>query len=155
MNGYNEYIKSHPEANVNQAMQGFIDYIQSNEAMSFIQEEIKKYAQDGISNEEMSQIMRDLFEKYQEQLGNTDLNMAKINEYILQYLQSDEAKNILTNEMTTIIQTTDLQSQITAIMSQYMNSYMQTISSSLQKEMQRNCEAYEKSDATRKRKTEK
>ena len=39
--------------------------------------------------------------------------------------------------MTTIIQTTDLQSQITAIMSQYMNSYMQTISSSLQKEMQR------------------
>ena len=41
----------------------FIDYIQSNEAMSFIQEEIKKYAQDGISNEEMSQIMRDLFEK--------------------------------------------------------------------------------------------
>ena len=122
MNSYNEYIKSHPEANVNQAMQGFIDYIQSNEAMSFIQEEIKKYAQDGISNEEMSQIMRDLFEKYQEQLGNTDLNMAKINEYILQYLQSDEAKNILTNEMTTIIQTTDLQSQITAIMSQYMNS---------------------------------
>ena len=137
MNSYNEYIKSHPEANVNQAMQGFIDYIQSNEAMSFIQEEIKKYAQDGISNEEMSQIMRDLFEKYQEQLGNTDLNMAKINEYILQYLQSDEARNILTNEMTTIIQTTDLQSQITAIMSQYMNSYMQTISSSLQKEMQR------------------
>ena len=137
MNGYNEYIKSHPEANVNQAMQGFIDYIQSNEAMSFIQEEIKKYAQDGISNEEMLQIMRDLFEKYQEQLGNTDLNMAKINEYILQYLQSDEAKNILTNEITTIIQTTDLQSQITAIMSQYMNSYMQTMSSSLQKEMQR------------------
>ncbi len=137
MNGYNEYIKSHPEANINQAMQGFIDYIQSNEAMSFIQEEIKKYAQDGISNEEMTQIMRDLFEKYQEQLGNTDLNMVKINEYILQYLQSDEAKNILTNEMTTIIQTTDLQSQITAIMSQYMNSYMQTMSLSLQKEMQR------------------
>lgn len=137
MNGYNEYIKSHPEANVNQAMQGFIDYIQSNEAMSFIQEEIKKYAQDGISNEEMSQIMRDLFEKYQEQLGDTELNMIKINEYILQYLQSDEAKNILTNEMTTIIQTTDLQSQITAIMSQYMNSYMQIMSSSLQKEMQR------------------
>ncbi len=77
MNGYNEYIKSHPEANVNQAMQGFIDYIQSNEAMSFIQEEIKKYAQDGISNEEMSQIMRDLFEKYQEQLGDTELNMIK------------------------------------------------------------------------------
>ena len=71
-------IKSHPEANVNQAMQGFIDYIQSNEAMSFIQEEIKKYAQDGISNEEMSQIMRDLFEKYQEQLGDTELNMIKI-----------------------------------------------------------------------------
>ena len=39
--------------------------------------------------------------------------------------------------MTTIIQTTDLQSQITAIMSQYMNSYMQIMSSSLQKEMQR------------------
>lgn len=68
MNGYNEYIKSHPEANVNQAMQGFIDYIQSNEAMSFIQEEIKKYAQDGISNEEMSQIMRDLFENIKNNL---------------------------------------------------------------------------------------
>ena len=137
MNGYNEYIKSHPEANINQAMQGFIDYVQSDEAMNFIQEEIKKYASDGISNEEMSQIMSDLFKKYQEQLGDTDLNMTKINEYILQYLQSDEAKNILTNEMTTIIQTTDLQSQITSIMSQYMNSYMQTMSSSLQKEMQR------------------
>ena len=137
MNGYNEYIKSHPEANINQAVQGFIDYVQSDEAISFIQEEIKKYASGGISNEEMSQIMSDLFKKYQEQLGDTDLNMTKINKYILQYLQSDEAKNILTNEMTTIIQTTDLQSQITSIMSQYMNSYMQTMSSSLQKEMQR------------------
>lgn len=50
----------------------------------------------------------------------------------MSYLNSQEAKNILTQEMTSIIQSTNIETQISQIMSQYMQSSMQNLSSSLQ-----------------------
>lgn len=48
----------------------------------------------------------------------------------MSYLNSQEAKNILTQEMTSIIQSTNIETQISQIMSQYMQSSMQNLSSS-------------------------
>ena len=59
------------------------------------------------------------------QLGANDLDITKINEYLMSYLNSQEAKNILTQEMTSIIQSTNIETQISQIMSQYMQSSMQ------------------------------
>ena len=55
----------------------------------------------------------------------------------MSYLNSQEAKNILTQEMTSIIQSTNIETKISKIMYQYMQSSMQNLSSSLQRGIQK------------------
>lgn len=137
LNGYLEYEKNHPEANINQATQEFINYLQTDQAKKVIEEQIKKYIEDGINQDEMQAIVKAIVEDYKKQLGDHDLDITKIDEYIMSYLNSQEAKNILTTEMTSIIQSTNIESQISQIMSQYMQSSMQGLSSTIQKGLQK------------------
>lgn len=136
LNGYLEYEKNHPEANINQATQEFINYLQTDQAKKVIEEQIKKYIEDGIDQDEMQKIINAVLDDYKKQLGENDLDITKINEYLMSYLNSQEAKNILTQEMTSIIQSTNIEAQISQIMSQYMQSSMQGLSSTIQKGLQ-------------------
>ena len=120
LNGYLEYEKNHPEVNINQATQEFINYLQTDHARQVIEEQVKKYIEDGIDQNEMQQIINAVLDDYKKQLGANDLDITKINEYLMSYLNSQEAKNILTQEMTSIIQSTNIETQISQIMSQYM-----------------------------------
>ena len=81
-----------------------------------------------------NKIINAVLDDYKKQLGANDLDITKINEYLMSYLNSQEAKNILTQEMTSIIQSTNIETQISQIMSQYMQSSMQNLSSYLIKE---------------------
>lgn len=137
LNGYLEYEKNHPEVNINQATQEFINYLQTDHARQVIEEQVKKYIEDGIDQNEMQQIINAVLDDYKKQLGANDLDITKINEYLMSYLNSQEAKNILTQEMTSIIQSTNIETQISQIMSQYMQSSMQNLSSSLQRDIQK------------------
>lgn len=137
LNGYLEYEKNHPEVNINQATQEFINYLQTDHARQVIEEQVKKYIEDGIDQNEMQQIINAVLDDYKKQLGANDLDITKINEYLMSYLNSQEAKNILTQEMTSIIQSTNIETQISQIMSQYMQSSMQNLSSSLQRGIQK------------------
>ena len=47
LNGYLEYEKNHPEVNINQATQEFINYLQTDHARQVIEEQVKKYIEDG------------------------------------------------------------------------------------------------------------
>ena len=104
LNGYLEYEKNHPEVNINQATQEFINYLQTDHARQVIEEQVKKYIEDGIDQNEMQQIINAVLDDYKKQLSANDLDITKINEYLMSYLNSQEAKNILTQEMTSIIQ---------------------------------------------------
>ena len=137
LNGYLEYEKNHPEVNINQATQEFINYLQTDHARQVIEEQVKKFIEDGIDQNEMQQIINTVLDDYKKQLGANDLDITKINEYLMSYLNSQEAKNILTQEMTSIIQSTNIETQISQIMSQYMQSSMQNLSSSLQRGIQK------------------
>ena len=137
LNGYLEYEKNHPEVNINQATQEFINYLQTDHARQVIEEQVKKYIEDGIDQNEMQQIINAVLDDYKKQLGANDLDITKINEYLMSYLNSQEAKNILTQEMTSIIQSTNIETQISQIMSQYMQSSMQNLSYSLQRGIQK------------------
>ena len=53
LNGYLEYEKNHPEVNINQATQEFINYLQTDHARQVIEEQVKKYIEDGIDQNEM------------------------------------------------------------------------------------------------------
>ena len=122
LNGYLEYEKNHPEVNINQATQEFINYLQTDHARQVIEEQVKKFIEDGIDQNEMQQIINAVLDDYKKQLSANDLDITKINEYLMSYLNSQEAKNILTQEMTSIIQSTNIETQISQIMSQYMQS---------------------------------
>ena len=98
LNGYLEYEKNHPEVNINQATQEFINYLQTDHARQVIEEQVKKYIEDGIDQNEMQQIINAVLDDYKKQLGANDLDITKINEYLMSYLNSQEAKNILTQE---------------------------------------------------------
>ena len=131
LNGYLEYEKNHPEVNINQATQEFINYLQTDHARQVIEEQVKKFIEDGIDQNEMQQIINAVLDDYKKQLGANDLDITKINEYLMSYLNSQEAKNILTQEMTSIIQSTNIETQISQIMSQYMQSSMSLEPSSI------------------------
>lgn len=53
LNGYLEYEKNHPEVNINQATQEFINYLQTDHARQVIEEQVKKFIEDGIDQNEM------------------------------------------------------------------------------------------------------
>ncbi|WP_418748901.1 ABC transporter ATP-binding protein, partial [Faecalibacillus intestinalis] len=91
LNGYLEYEKNHPEVNINQATQEFINYLQTDHARQVIEEQVKKYIEDGIDQNEMQQIINAVLDDYKKQLGANDLDITKINEYLMSYLNSQEA----------------------------------------------------------------
>ena len=82
LNGYLEYEKNHPEVNINQATQEFINYLQTDHARQVIEEQVKKYIEDGIDQNEMQQIINAVLDDYKKQLGANDLDITKINEYL-------------------------------------------------------------------------
>ena len=64
LNGYLEYEKNHPEVNINQATQEFINYLQTDHARQVIEEQVKKYIEDGIDQNEMQQIINAVLDDY-------------------------------------------------------------------------------------------
>ena len=76
LNGYLEYEKNHPEVNINQATQEFINYLQTDHARQVIEEQVKKFIEDGIDQNEMQQIINAVLDDYKKQLGANDLGIA-------------------------------------------------------------------------------
>ena len=72
LNGYLEYEKNHPEVNINQATQEFINYLQTDHARQVIEEQVKKYIEDGIDQNEMQQIINAVLDDYKKQLSAND-----------------------------------------------------------------------------------
>ena len=68
-----------------------------------------------------------------------------LKKYLMEYLESDEAKAIITNNLSQIMQSQDLDTQVSNIMEEYMQSVMSSMSSSLQKEMQSSIQNLSKS----------
>ena len=73
------------------------------------------------------------FEEYAKENGLVDT--SKLEEYLMEYLQSEEAKTIISNNLTKIIQSQNLEKQISNIMNDYMKTATSSISKSLEKEI--------------------
>lgn len=56
--------------NINQATQEFINYLQTDHARQVIEEQVKKYIEDGIDQNEMQQIINAVLDDYKKQLGS-------------------------------------------------------------------------------------
>ncbi len=84
----------------------------------------------------MQKILTKLLKGYEEYVKKNNLiGIADIEKYVMDYLQSDEAKKIISDNLLKIIKSQDLDKQISNIMEKYMKSAMKSMSKTMEKEI--------------------
>ena len=104
LEGYQEYAKTHPEADYSNLQEDFREYLRSESARKILSDNLKEILKSNgevtVSAEQIQELIRNLMKGYQEFLvknGYTD--PAKFDEYLTEYLQTEEAKKIITDWM--------------------------------------------------------
>lgn len=138
--GFETYMKKHPEASINGISKGMMQYMQSKEATELIKKEveaaIKENGKITITEKQMQNIMMKVIKGYEEYAKTNNLpEIADLDKIFMDYLKSDEAKQIISKHLTKMIQSQNLDKQISKIMQNYMQSVMTSMSKSLEKEM--------------------
>ncbi len=128
MQGYNDYLdKYHPDANFNNISEKLLEYINSKEAQELIKQEIEKAIKENgkieITQDQMKEIMTKVLDGFKEYAKENNIpDTTKLEEYLSEYLQSEEVKTIVSNRLTKIMQSQNLEKQISNIMNDYMKS---------------------------------
>ena len=141
MQGYNIYLnKYHPDANLNQISEKLLEYINSKETQELIRQEIenaiKENGKIAITEEQMQKIMTKVLKGFEDYAKKNNIpDTTKLEEYLTEYLQSEEVKTIISNRLTKIMQSQNLEGQISNIMNNYMKSAMTQVSKSFEKEI--------------------
>ena len=141
LNGYEDYISKNPEADVAQVAKQLSEYLQSKEASEIlnkaIEDIIKENGEITITQEQMQQVLVSVLEGYEKYVDDNELiTVDELEKYLMEYINSEEAKDIVSINLSEIVKTQKLDEQISAIMQDYMTSVMGSISSNMQKEMQ-------------------
>ena len=141
LKGYETYIQDHPEANLGEVGKQLTEYLQSKEVSELlnkkIQEIIKENGSLTITQEQLQSIMTELLSGYEKYVEDNELvSVEDLKKYLIEYLDSDEAKNIIANNISEIIKSQNIDTQISSIMEKYMQTAISSLSKSLQKEVQ-------------------
>ncbi len=141
LNGYEEYLEENLGTDFSKISQQLSDYLQSKEASELINKKIQEIIEENgsltFTQEQLQSILTEVLNGYQQYVEDNKLiSITDLNKYLMEYLESDEAKTIITNNISQIIQSQDLDEQISKIMEEYMQNVMGTISKSMQKQME-------------------
>lgn len=139
--GYEEYIENKPEGNINEISKQLAEYLQSKEVNELINRKIKEFIKENgsltITQKQLEEIMKEILAGYEKYVNDNELvSIEDLNKYIVEYMNSDKAKDIITKNISKIMTSQNIEKQVTAIMGQYMQNVMGTISKSLQKQME-------------------
>ena len=100
MEGYQRYVASHPEADYSGIQADFCNYLHTSEAQEIIKNKIAEIIQstDGVAVtvEQLQNMLTEIMSGYQQYVndnGLTDPN--QFDEYLIAYMQTQEAQNIL------------------------------------------------------------
>lgn len=150
LDGYNDYVQNNPDANISKISEQLTEYLQSKEVSDMLNKKIEEIIKENgsltITEEQMQEIMQEILSGYNKYVEDNELiTVDDLSKHLIEYLKSDEAKDIITKNMTKIIKSQNLESQISDIMEKYMKSVMSTMSKSLQKEMQASIDTLSKS----------
>lgn len=148
--GYEEYIKNNPEANISQIGKQLTEYLKSKEANELINKKILEFIKENgslnITQKQLEELMTEILNGYQKYVNDNKLvSIEDLNKYLLEYINSEEAKKVITNSISKIITSQNLEKQITATMEEYMQNIIGTVSKSLQKQMTSNIQKLSKS----------
>ena len=139
--GYEEYIQSKPNANINEISKQLTEYLQSKEVNELINKKIQEFIKENgsltITQKQLEELMKEILAGYEKYVNDNDLvSVEDLNKYIVEYMNSNKAKDIITKNISKIMTSQNLEKQITTIMGQYMQKVMGTISKSLQTQME-------------------
>ena len=150
LNGYEEYVQNKPGANISQIGKQLSEYLQSKEVNELLNKKIQEIIQENgsltITQEQLQEIMKEILAGYEKYVDDNELvRVEDLNKYLMEYLDSEEAKNIITNNISQIITSQNLDKQISTIMEKYMQNVVGTISKSIQKQMESSIRTLSKS----------
>ena len=140
LKGYEEYIKDNPEANINKISMQLLEYLQSKEASELLNKEIEAAIKENgsltITQEQMQKILLNVLKGYEEYADENEfIDITEFDKYLTEYLNSEEAKEIISSNLSEIIKSQNLDTQISKIMEDYMKTVMSSMSKSLEQEM--------------------
>lgn len=140
LTGYKIYVEKHPEADLNQISKNLTQYLQSKEASELLKKEIEEIIKENgnltITQEQMQKIITNVLKGYNEYAEKNNLpNIEQFEKYITDYLQSEEAKQVISTSLLKIVKSQDLDKQISSIMGTYMKNVMTTMGKNLQREI--------------------
>lgn len=140
MEGYGEYVKKHPESDMNQFSKQLAAYLQSKEAQELLKQEIEQIIKENgkltITDEQMKRIVANVFKGYEAYVKENNLQeIGQIEKALVEYLQSKEAQKIISENLSKLIQSQNLDKQISSIMEEYMKTVMTSMTKNLEREM--------------------
>lgn len=140
LKGYQEYLKKHPESDLNQVSKQLTEYLQSEKASNIlkkgIEDAIKENGSITITENQMKKIIQNVLKGYEEYADeNNFVDISEFEKHIGDYLESEEAKTVISNSLTKIIKSKNLDKQIENIMKEYMKSVVSQMSKSMEKEI--------------------
>ena len=150
LDGYSDYVQKNPDANISKISEQLTEYLQSKEVSDSLTQKIEEIIKENgdltITEAQMQEIMQEILSGYNKYVEDNDLiTVDDLSKYLIEYLKSGEVKDIITKNMSKIIKSQNLESQISDIMEDYMKSVMSTMSKGLQNEMEASIGALSKS----------
>lgn len=139
MNGYEEYVKQHPEADVSQFPVYFRQYMENGGAQA-LREAIQKALQENggqpLTQEQVQLILQGTMDGYNAYAQENQLpDIGEFNEYFAAYLDSEQAKAALEKSMNAFIKSNGLEEKIPAILENYVQTVAGSVSSRLEREL--------------------
>ena len=140
LKGYKEYVEKKTNTDMSQISKDLMKFLQSKEVSELITKEIENAIRENgsvtITAEQMQKIMSKVLKEYEKYIEENELiDVSKLDTYLEEYLKSEEAKKIITDNLTQIIKTQNLDKQISSIMENYIKNVMSSMSKSIEKEM--------------------
>ena len=150
LDGYSDYVQKNPDANISKISEQLTEYLQSKEVSDSLTQKIEEIIKENgdltITEAQMQEIMQEILSGYNKYVEDNDLiTVDDLSKYLIEYLKSGEVKDIITKNMSKIIKSQNLESQISDIIEDYMKSVMSTMSKGLQNEMEASIGALSKS----------
>ena len=141
LEGYQKYIQKNPEADIKQISKQLSEYLQSKEASEIINKKIQEIIQEtgslSFTQEQLHEIMTEVLKGYNKYVDDNKLvTVDDLNKYLVEFLDSEDAKEIIATNITEMVKSQDLDTQISNIMENYMQTAISSLSVGLQNEMQ-------------------
>lgn len=120
--------------------QQFEEYLSSQQVIEKIQHAIEGFIEENgsinITSEQLQSLFMEILEDYQKYASANDMfDITQLDQYFSDYIHSEETKQMLSSELSTLLQESGIESQFAAAMQQAVNEAMVSLSTTIQQEM--------------------